>query len=120
MKYEKSENSQWTFFFFFLNPHAPLFGFGTRKTTGVCLHSPTLPPPLEKKKELVFSSHCSSERYGIFVGLGQTFVAGQWPWAAEGASIFLPSSAVICSILADGVAFIQSSAVPFQLVRPSK
>lgn len=119
MRSQKTVNG--LFFFFFLNPHAPLFGFGTHKTTEECVYA--LPPshlPWKKKKGLVFSSHCSSERYGIFVGLGQTSVAGQWPWAAEGASISLPSSAVICSILAGGVALIQSSAVPFQLVRPSK
>lgn len=52
MKYEKSENSQWTFFFS-LNPHTPLFGFGTRKTTEECVYA--LPPshlPWKKKKDL--------------------------------------------------------------------
>lgn len=37
----------------------------------------------KKKKKTHIEQICSLERYGIFVGVGQTFVAGQWPWAAE-------------------------------------
>lgn len=104
VKYEKSENSQWIF-----------FGFGRCKTMDECVYTlwPS-PLPWEKKKKTCIEQICSLERYGIFVGVGQAFVAGQWPWAAEVACIFsclLPLS--LGSTLADAVAFIQSNAGPF-------